>query len=461
MTTPVGCITIDGMQTIDTVLDARWVIPVEPAQQVLDHHAVAVHEGRIVDVLPSALVATRYSVRERVPLVSHVLIPGLVNAHTHSAMSLFRGLADDLPLMRWLKDFIWPAEARWVNREFCRDGVLLAAIEMLKGGTTCFNDMYFFPDATAAAAREARMRACVGLIVIDFPTGWARNVDEYLAKGLELRDDLRTSDLMTTALAPHAPYTVSDDALARIRVLSDQLDLPVHMHVHETAGEVSDSEAARGERPLARLSHLGLISPRLMAVHMTQLSAAEIALLAQEGVHVIHCPESNLKTASGFCPVAQLDAAGVNVALGTDGAASNNDLDLLGEMRSAALLAKGYSGDPTAVPAHRALAMATLHGARALGLEDRIGSIVPGKAADLAAIDLSHASTQPVYDALSQIVYSASRHQVTDVWVAGQRLVREGRLTHLDEHAVLERIQEWRGRIAGTVNGAAPEEATA
>ncbi|MHB1951233.1 MAG: TRZ/ATZ family hydrolase [Acidiferrobacteraceae bacterium] len=447
------------MQAVDTIIDARWVIPVEPAQQVLEHHSVAVHEGRIVEVLPTAQVSGRYHFGERVTLGTHALIPGLVNAHTHSAMSLFRGLADDLPLMRWLKDFIWPAEARWVSRDFCRDGVLLAAIEMLKGGTTCFNDMYFFPDATAAAAREARMRACIGLIVIDFPTAWARDVDEYLAKGLELRDDLRTSELITTALAPHAPYTVSDDALGRIRVLADQLDLPIHMHVHETAGEVSDSEAARGERPLTRLKNAGLLSPRLMAVHMTQLSGAEIALLAQEGVHVIHCPESNLKTASGFCPTAQLDAAGVNIALGTDGAASNNDLDLLGEMRMAALLAKGGSGDPTAMPAHRALAMATLQGARALGIEDRVGSIVPHKAADLAAIDLSHVSTQPVYDPLSQVVYSASRNQVSDVWVGGQRLLRNGHLTHLDEQAVLQRAREWRDRIAGSLGETARAEA--
>jgi 5-methylthioadenosine/S-adenosylhomocysteine deaminase len=445
------------MQTIDSVIDARWVIPVEPARRVLDHHAVAVHEGRIIDILPSSEVAKRYDPHERVPLATHALIPGLVNTHTHAAMSLFRGLADDLPLMSWLRDHIWPAEARWANREFCRDGALLGAIEMLKGGVTCFNDMYFFPDATAQAAREARMRACIGLIVIDFPTAWAKTADEYFAKGLDLRDDLRTSALLSTALAPHAPYTVSDEALTRIRVLADQLDLPVHMHVHETAGEVTDGEAAYGVRPIARLQALGLISHRLIAVHMTQLAEEEIALLAQQGTHVVHCPESNLKTASGFCPVAKLDAMGVNVAIGTDGAASNNDLDLMGEMRTAALLAKGVAGDPTVVAAHRALAMATINGARALGLEEQIGSLVPGKAADLVAIDLSHVSTQPIYDALSQIVYSASRHQVTDVWVAGQPLVRARRLVHLDEHAILDRAHEWQTRIAEAMAGTARE----
>lgn len=440
------------MQTIDTLISARWLIPSDPPGLVLERHSLAIQGGTIVNVLATEEASARYQAREQVTLSEHALIPGLINAHTHAAMSLFRGLADDLPLKQWLNDHIWPAEARWADHGFCRDGVLLSALEMLKGGITCFNDMYFFPDATAAAAREAGMRACIGLIVIDFPTAWASTADEYLRKGIALHDDLHTSGLLTTAFAPHAPYTVSDATLTRINTLAEQLDVPIHIHVHETEGEVREGEARYGQRPLAHLRDLGLVSPRLLAVHMTQLSTDEIALLAREGAHVIHCPESNLKIASGFCPVGRLEAAGVNVALGTDGAASNNDQDLLGEMRTAALLAKGVLGDPTAVPAHRALAMATINGARALGIEERVGSLTAGKAADVVAVDLSGVATQPVYDPLSQLVYAASRHDVTDVWVNGRRLVQQRQLTHLDESEILERVRSWQQRISASRN---------
>ena len=436
------------MQTIDTLISARWVVPVDPPGVVLHDHAVAIDGDRLLAVLPAAEARARYEPREHLVLSRHVLIPGLINAHTHAAMSLFRGLADDLPLDQWLNGHIWPAEARWVNHRFCHDGVLLSAAEMLRGGTTCINDMYFFPDATAQAAREVGIRAHVGLILIDFPTAWAKTADEYFAKGLALRDDLRASGLITTALAPHAPYTVSDESLTRARILAEQLDLQIHIHVHETPGEVRESEARYGLRPLERLRRLGLVSPRLAAVHMTTLSDEEIVMLATEGAHVIHCPESNLKIASGLCPVAQLLRAGVSVALGTDGAASNNDQDMLGEMRTAALLAKGISGDPTAVPAHEALAMATLYGARALGLEGQIGSLTPGKAADVVAVDLGDPLTQPVYDPVSHLVYAASRHDVSDVWIAGRPLLRNGEFTQLDVAAISETVTDWAQRIA-------------
>ncbi|HET9123115.1 MAG TPA: TRZ/ATZ family hydrolase [Acidiferrobacteraceae bacterium] len=436
------------MQTIDTLISARWVIPVEPRGVVLPHHAVAIDGDRLLAIVPHAEAEARFAPREHRVLTHHALIPGLINAHTHAAMSLFRGLADDLPLEQWLHGHIWPAEARWVNHRFCHDGVLLSAAEMLRGGTTCINDMYFFPDATAQAAREAGIRAHVGLILIDFPTAWAKTADEYFAKGLALRDDLRASGLITTALAPHAPYTVSDDSLTRARTLAEQLDLQIHMHVHETRQEVEDSVARYGLRPLERLRRMGLVSPRLAAVHMTTLSDDEIALLATEGAHVVHCPESNLKIASGLCPVARLLRAGVSVALGTDGAASNNDQDMLGEMRTAALLAKGIAGDPTAVPAHEALAMATLYGARALGLDAQIGSLVAGKAADVVAVNLGDPLTQPVYDAVSHLVYAAARADVSDVWVAGRPLLRDGAFTQLDITAISEAASDWAQRIA-------------
>jgi len=431
---------------IELLINARWVIPVDPEGH-LDHHSVAIDQGRILEVLPTPAALARYRARRTINLATHALIPGLVNAHTHAAMGLFRGLADDLPLMDWLHNHIWPAEVRWVSPQFVRDGAQLAVAEMLKGGTTCFSDMYFFPEDCARVVRKAGIRACIGMIVIDFPTPYADSPAAYLDKGLRLHDELRGSELTTAAFAPHAPYSVSDEPLIRIRTLNNELDLPVHMHVHETAHEVQEALARTGRRPLERLHELDLLTPNLVAVHMTQLLPEEIALLARTGVSVVHCPESNLKLASGFCPVHELLRAGVNVALGTDGAASNNDLDMLDEMRTAALLAKAVSGDATALPARAALRMATLNGARALGLDSVTGSISVGKYADLAAIDLARIPSQPVYDPLSQVVYTAARDQVTDVWVAGRQLLDSGRLTTLDESEILQRAQSWSARI--------------
>ncbi len=435
------------MTEIDTLVHARWVVPVEPADTVLEHHAVAVTGGRIVEILPTEAATKRYQAREVVHLADHALIPGLVNAHTHAAMSLLRGLADDLPLMTWLEKHVWPAEARWVAPEFVRDGVRLAAAEMLRGGTTCFNDMYFFPDATAQAVSQIGIRASIGMIVIDFPSAWASGPAEYLAKGEQVRDDFKGDPLLSFTFAPHAPYTVSDEWLSTLRTHADELEVPIHMHVHETHGEIEASLARHGKRPLARLDGLGLVSPALAAVHMTQLEPEEIERIARQGASVVHCPQSNLKLASGFCPVARLAAAGVNLALGTDGAASNNDLDMLAEMQTAALLAKGVAEDATALPAHAALGMATLGGARALGLGDVIGSLEAGKAADMVALDMSAPETQPMYDVISQIVYAASRAQVSDVWVAGQRKLENRRLAGLDLPALHQKAEDWRERI--------------
>jgi len=435
------------MQSVDTLLHARWVIPVEPDNVVLEHHSIAIGDGRILDLLPSAEARQRYRADTDVGLADHVLIPGLINAHTHAAMNLMRGLADDLPLMTWLNEHIWPTEARWISEEFIHDGTQLAIAEMLRGGVTCFNDMYFHPDITARVAAQAGMRAVVGLIVIDFPSAWARDADEYLRKGVELHDRYQHHPLITTAFAPHAPYTVGDEALAKVAMYAEELDISIHMHVHETAAEVSQAVAASGRRPLARLDGLGLLSPRLQAVHMTQLTAAEIERCAEAGLHVIHCPESNLKLASGFCPVHKLRQAGVNVALGTDGAASNNDLDILSETRTAALLAKGVAGDASAVPAADALRMATLGGARALGLDGEIGSLSAGKQADITAVYLGDVETQPLYHPLSKLVYSVSRDKVTDVWIAGRHLLKSRELTSLDMAAALARARHWREKI--------------
>lgn len=434
---------------IDTLIIPRWIVPVETTGEVLENHALAIDDGRIAAIVATDEARSRFNARETLELPSHVIIPGLINAHTHAAMSLMRGLADDLPLMDWLEGHIWPAEGAHMSTEFATHGVELAMAEMLRGGTTCFNDMYFFPDVTAQLAAKAGMRASVGMILIDFPTVWAQNPQEYIEKGLAVRDKYRDHPLVSTLFAPHAPYTVSDEPLQKIRMLADEMDLRVHMHVHETAFEVEDAAEKTGQRPLARLQKLGLLTPSLLAVHMTQLNDDEIATCAQAGINVLHCPESNLKLASGLCPVQKLLDAGVNVALGTDGAASNNDSDMLGEMRTAALIGKLAANNAAALPAASVLHMATLGGAKALGLEEHTGSLVPGKWADLCAIDLNAVETQPVYNPISQIVYAAGREQVSDVWVAGKRLLRERKLTTLNMDSILANAAKWKDKLGG------------
>jgi 5-methylthioadenosine/S-adenosylhomocysteine deaminase len=441
---------------VDLRIDADWIVPVEPAGKVFEHHSLIVGEGRIQDILPSHEADVRYLFRERIRLPGHVLMPGLVNLHTHAAMSLLRGFADDLPLMTWLNQHIWPAEARWVSPMFAADGSRLACLEMLKGGITCFNDMYFFPNATIEAALEAKMRVVSGMIVIDFPTAWAADPDGYLQKGTEVRDAYRHQPLVSFCLAPHAPYSCSERTLKKVQTLAAQLDLPIHMHIHETDDEIRESIDKFKARPLERLHLLGLLGPQFIGVHAVHMTDDEIGLLAEQGCHVAHCPSSNLKLGSGLAPVTRLAQAGVNVALGTDSSASNNRLDVFEEMRLAALLAKGIAGQADALPAHTALAMATLHGARALGLDDEIGSLVTGKQADIVAVDLTGAATQPCYDPISQLVYSAGRDQVRHVWVAGEMVIKDGRCQTLDEVSVVRHARRWQEKIASTQPAAVP-----
>ena len=433
--------------SVFTVIEPRWVIPVSPAATVLTDHAVVIEANRISAILPLADAVARYPDAARVQLPEHALIPGLVNLHTHAAMSLMRGIADDLPLMDWLQDHIWPAESRMVSDAFVYDGTLLACAEMLRGGVTCFNDMYFFPEAAARATLQAGMRAALGIIAVEFRSAYAVDAQDYLTKGIALRDSLRDEQLLSFCLAPHAPFTVSDATFTQIAIYAGELDLPVHIHLHETSREISDSVTAHGMRPIARLEKLGLLGPSLLAVHGVHLNAAEIELLARHGCSVAHCPSSNLKLGSGIAPVSELLKAGVNLGIGTDGAASNNRLDLFAEMRLAALLAKGASGDPQIMPAHRVLEAATLGGARALGLQDQIGSITPGKFADLTAVNLSATELSPCYDPVSQLVYAAGREHVTDVWVGGSRRVANGKLIDLDETALLSRAHYWKNKL--------------
>lgn len=432
----------------DLLLLPQWLVPVEPAGALADH-AVAVKDGAILDVLPADAARERYAAAWALELPGHALMPGLVNLHGHAAMSLMRGCADDRPLMAWLHERIWPAEKKHVSEAFVRDGSLLAAAEMLAGGVTTANDMYFFPRAAGEAFLQAGLRAVLGMIVLEFPSNYAVDADDYLARGLALRDELKGEPRLSFAFAPHAPYTVADATFGRIGTLAEQLGLPIHTHIHETAGEIADSLKQHGVRPLERLARLGLLGPNFIGVHAVHLNEAEIDALATHGCHVAHCPSSNLKLASGIAPVAALTQAGVNLGFGSDGAASNNRLDIFAEMRLAALLAKGASGDAAALPAAAALKAATLDAARALNLDEIIGSITPGKRADLVAVDLSGPACQPVFDPVSHLVYAAGREHVTHVWVDGRPKLDNRRLVDLDTDDLAARAAYWRDKLKG------------
>lgn len=434
------------MRAHSHIIEARWVVPVVPARQVLEHHAVLIEAERITALAPIDQFRATHPQLSRTELPNHVLLPGLINAHTHAGMTMMRGLADDLPLMDWLQHHIWPAEAAHGSAAFVRDGTALACAEMLSGGITCFNDMYFFPEAAAEAAIKAGIRIAAGIVALEFPTPYAADAQDYLRKGLDARDALRDDPLVHFSLAPHAPYTVGDDTFRHIAMLAGQLDLPIHVHLHETEREVGESLRSFGKRPLQRLDALGITGPGLTAVHAVHLDDEDVATLARHRASVVHCPTSNLKLASGIARTRDLLAAGVNVALGTDSAASNNRLDLWAEMRLAALLAKGSSGDATAIDAHQALAMATINGARALGLADRIGSIEPGKIADLCAVRFDDFRLQPCYDIASHLVYVTGREQVSDVWVAGSPRVRAGSLSGATD-ALLRQTAAWQNRL--------------
>ncbi|MDF1688078.1 MAG: TRZ/ATZ family hydrolase [Cycloclasticus sp.] len=428
-------------------INARWIITVDSDNNVLENHAVIIQDDILLDILPQQQ-ANKYTPSNIIHLNDHALAPGFVNAHTHAAMSLLKGLSDDLPLDEWLNEHIWPAETELADAAFVRDGSELAIAEMIKGGTTCFNDMYFFIDQTALAAEQVGIRACLGIPIIDFPTRWAKDLDEYISKGLAVHERFNGNELISFTFAPHAPYTVCDESLKTLQPIMDELGLPMHIHAHETNLEVEQSIAEHGASPIERLNKLGLLNPDLMAVHMTALSDADIQLIIEHRVNIIHCPESNLKLASGFCPISKLLQLGINVAIGTDGSASNNDIDMLGETRTAALLAKGVAKKADALPAHQALRMATLNGAKALGMDHKIGSLEIGKQADLFAINLNHLETQPIYDVISTLIYSANRSQISDVWVAGKQLMQNHELTTINETNLLKKAQQWQGKIS-------------
>jgi 5-methylthioadenosine/S-adenosylhomocysteine deaminase len=434
------------MESIDHIIQAKWLITCEKNHSVLEDHALVMHQGKIKDILPSKLANERYTAKNIENYSTHAIMPGFINAHTHLAMNMFRGLADDLALMNWLNKHIWPAEKKWVSQEFVYDASLFAIAEMIRSGTTCFNDMYFFLQATAEAADISGIRGAIGITVIDFPTAWAATTDEYFSKGLDFYEKYKNHDRIIATLAPHAIYTVSDKNLLRIKEVAEQYNLKINMHIHETADEINQSLAQTKQRPIKRLQALELISSQLIAVHMTQINQEDLEILQLTQPHIVHCPQSNMKLASGACPVVTLQENGLNVALGTDGAASNNDLNMLEEMRVAAFMAK-HDSNPENLPAPDVLTMATLHGAKALGIDAITGSLTIGKAADFIAINLEAIETLPIYHPVSQIVYSASRSQVTDVWVAGKQLLKNRQLTTLDEKELMKKAKYWGEKI--------------
>ena len=446
----------------DLRLNAKWIIPIESVsgETVLIDHCLLIKDGIILAIEPQS--SCQMTAAETLELGHQLLMPGWVNAHGHAAMSLFRGLADDLPLMDWLQEHIWPAEAQHVDEDFVKQGTNLAIAEMIQSGTTTFADMYFYPQQSGEAALASGIRAVCFAPVLDFPTNYAQNADEYIRKAIECKDRFSShplnqhsanrSPLVTIGFGPHAPYTVSDEPLKEVAMLADQLDMPVQIHLHETAFEVSESLEKFDKRPTQRLADIGFLNERVSCVHMTQINESDIQILQKTGASVVHCPESNLKLASGFCPTARLSAANIPLAIGTDGAASNNDLDMFGEVKTAALLAKGVSQDARAMPALEALSIATLGGARALGIDNITGSLAPGKAADIQAIDFNSLSSQPVFDPISHLVYCAKSSHVNHVWVNGQCLLKEGKLTTLTEETLINQAKAWSSAIRQPTN---------
>lgn len=432
---------------VDLIVEAPWLITMAPGVATLEDAAIAVTAGTIVAVGTRAEINRGFHAAVNKSLPSHVLLPGLVNAHGHAAMTLFRGYAEDTSLQSWLSERIWPLESQWVDETFVRDGTRLALVEMIRSGITCFSDMYYYPEIAAEQAKQAGVRAQIAFPIIQFPNAWSASTEEGFHKGLALHDQYRNDPHIKIAFGPHSVYTISNDDLKTILTYSEELDANIQIHLHENAEEVTENQARFGISGVSHLERHDLLGPRLQAVHATQLTTAEIDLLATNNVHVIHCPASNAKLASGVCRTSDLISAGVNVALGTDGAASNNSLDILGEARLASLMAKLHCMDAAALPAASALAMATINGASALGLAEQIGSLEVGKAADLIAIDVSAPEYQPLYDPVAQIIHTAAGDAVTHVWVGGECLLEERRLKTLNLGEIMDSVATWYRRI--------------
>jgi 5-methylthioadenosine/S-adenosylhomocysteine deaminase len=432
------------------IISASWIFTSDLEDQLLSDHSVVIENDKIIDLVPQSKVFDEYEANETYQLTDHILIPGLINTHTHAAMSLFKGFADDLPLQEWLNNHIWPAEKEFVNPSFVKDGSILGLSEMIKSGVTTFNDMYFFPGATAEAVKELGVRSNIGLVVLDFPTNYATDPEDYLLKGFEFRDKWRNEELITTSIAPHAPYSVSDEAFTLINTYSEELNINIHTHLHETQWEIEASIDKYGITPVQRLNNLGIIGPSLTAAHCVYLNDQDMGILAKNKVSIVHNPSSNMKLGSGIADVAKMLKQNLSVSLGTDSSASNNRLDIMEEMRLAALLIKGSTKSPESIPANEAIKMATINGAKALGLGSVIGSIEKNKKADLVAIDLSAIENQPIYNPISTLVYSSSRSDVSYVWIDGKIKLKEKSLVNIDEERIIQLAKKWQRKLKKT-----------
>ena len=437
----------DIKKNASVIISASWIFTAGPEDQLLSDYAVVIENDKVIDLLPQNKVFDEYEANNNYQLTDHILIPGLINTHTHAAMSLFKGFADDLSLQDWLNNHIWPAEKEFVNSSFVKDGSILALSEMIKSGVTTFNDMYFFPEATAEAVKELGVRSNIGLVVLDFPTNYATDPEDYLVKGFEFRDKWRNEELITTSIAPHAPYSVSNEAFTLINTYSEELNINIHTHLHETQWEIDQSIDKYGITPVQRLNNLGIIGPSLMAAHCVYLNDQDMDILAKNKVSIAHNPSSNMKLGSGIADVAKMLKQNLTVSLGTDSSASNNRLDIMGEMRLAALLIKGTTKSPELIPAKEAIKMATINGAKTLGLDSTIGSIEKNKKADLVAIDLSAIENQPLYNPISTLVYSSSRTDVSYVWIDGNIKLKDKKLVNIDEERIIQMAKKWQRKL--------------
>ena len=431
----------------DCIVRAEYLLPMDAHLSVMTDGAVAVGDGKIACLGKYEEVAARYDSSTIIGGSDRVILPGLINTHTHAAMVYFRGLADDLPLKEWLEDHIWPAESQWLSPEFVSDAVELACLEMVKAGITTYNDMYFFGDAAGSATKKMGIRAVLGAGIVDFPTVAARTADEYLEKAGEFIERWKGDALITPCIAPHSLYACGTETLRKARKLADYHDVPVHIHLSETQWEVREITSRYGKRPVHYLKDIGFLEARVLAAHCVWVEEDEIQLLARHGVGVSHCVESNLKLASGIAPVIRMLDAGVKVTFGTDSAASNNDLNIFSELSTAAKLHKAVSGDPTALDSRKALLMATRWGAEVLGLGEFTGSIEEGKAADLVVVNLGKPHLTPIYDIYSHIAYSVRASDVELVMVGGKMIVKEGQFCGDDESGIMSKASQWAEKI--------------
>lgn len=437
------------MQQIEHLVHAKWILTAEPNQDALENYSLCIENGIIKEIIPTSTAKQKYLPTRENNYQEHILMPGIINSHTHIGMNYFRGLGSDLALMQWLHDYMFPTEKKWLSHDFVRDASLFAIAEMIRSGTTCFNDMFYFLSATADAAIQAGIRACIGITVIEFPTNWAETTDDYFTKGMDFYEKYKNNPFITTTFAPHAPYTVSDKSFMRVKELAQNLQLKINLHLHETEDEIKGSLEQFGKRPIKRLYDLGFLSSDVLAIHSANLNDEDLELIALTKPNIIHCPESNMKLASGTCPVEKLRQLGINVALGTDSVASNNDLDMLSEMKSAALIAKLSTMNPESLKANDAIALATINGARALGKEQNIGSLANGKAADFITIRTDDIEMLPMYLPAAQIVYASNRQQVSDVWVNGKQLMQNRKLLTIDEEEIKKKAIYWGNKIKG------------